>query len=278
MSVTHKRPRSGSRRVLAAALSCLVVGVGLAIVPTGSAHPGADKQQSSSHGDCKNPGSKGDSGNTTGNHNGYDCQGSTGGGSQSGEDNDADDQPGATDNDADDQPGAGDNDDQPGTEDNDADDAAGAPPSADTDDNGIDDNNDADDANGADNDGPNGLNGANGTNGTNGLTATPTSSGVIVMGSHTLHKACASRRAFTIRIAKQHGGVTLRSATISVNGRVLRAIKGRRLTAPIVLRKLPRGTFTVRITAVTSTGRVLHGKRVYHTCIARRHSKHPPKL
>jgi hypothetical protein len=42
-------------------------------------HPGADKQQSANHGDCKNPGPKGDWANepgqpkTTGWHNGYDC-------------------------------------------------------------------------------------------------------------------------------------------------------------------------------------------------------------
>lgn len=42
-------------------------------------HPGADKQQPANHGDCKNPGPKGDWANepgqpkTTGWHNGYDC-------------------------------------------------------------------------------------------------------------------------------------------------------------------------------------------------------------
>jgi hypothetical protein len=42
-------------------------------------HPGADKDQSATHGDCKNPGPKGDWANepgqpkTTGWHNGYDC-------------------------------------------------------------------------------------------------------------------------------------------------------------------------------------------------------------
>lgn len=40
----------------------------------GAEGPGADKQQSSNHGDCKNQGSNSDTQNTTGIHNGYDCQ------------------------------------------------------------------------------------------------------------------------------------------------------------------------------------------------------------
>jgi hypothetical protein len=46
-------------------------------------------------------------------------------------------------------------------------------------------------------------------------------------------------------------------------------LRGKRLKAPVDLRKLPKGTFTVSITARTSRGRVIRAHRTYHTCIPR---------
>jgi predicted outer membrane repeat protein len=88
-------------------------------------------------------------------------------------------------------------------------------------------------------------------------------------------KACVSRRAFHIRLRKVKG-VTIASATVSVNGRRVNVIKGRRLTAGVDLRGLPRGRFTVKIALKTSTGRTLTGSRRYRTCTVKRrgHAKH----
>jgi len=73
--------------------------------------------------------------------------------------------------------------------------------------------------------------------------------------------------------------VKYRSARITFNGRVLASRKGNaRVAAPIVLKGLPRGTFTIHIRAVTARGRVLTGKRVYHTCVAKRPTHAAPRL
>ena len=91
-------------------------------------------------------------------------------------------------------------------------------------------------------------------------------------------RACSSRRSFTIHI-RRYRGVRYRSVRVTFNGKVLASRKGnRRVAAPIALKGLPRGTFTIRIRAVTTKGRVLHGKRVYHTCVGKRAPHAPPRL
>jgi hypothetical protein len=90
------------------------------------------------------------------------------------------------------------------------------------------------------------------------------------------HK-CVSRRKFRIRL-RHPGGVKLVSARVVLNGKRLKVVKGRRLTSAIVLKGLPKGRFTLKITVTTSTGKKLTGKRRYHTCTKKRRSKHPPKL
>jgi len=78
-------------------------------------------------------------------------------------------------------------------------------------------------------------------------------------------KRCVSRRAFRIRLRKR-SGVTYRSATVSVNGRRVKVVKGRRLTAPVDLRGLPTGRVVVRISVTLADGTRLTGKRSYRTC------------
>src|SRR5436305_3270611 len=56
---------------------------------------------------------------------------------------------------------------------------------------------------------------------------------------------CASRRAFRIRLHEPRHGKLLR-ATVYVNGRRVRVVRGRRLTAPVNLRGLPKGSYRVR--------------------------------
>ena len=81
------------------------------------------------------------------------------------------------------------------------------------------------------------------------------------------------------RVIRRYRGVKYRSARITFNGRVLASRKGNaRVAAPIVLKGLPRGTFTIRIRVTTSKGRVLKGKRVYHTCVAKRPNHPAPRL
>ena len=98
-----------------------------------------------------------------------------------------------------------------------------------------------------------------------------------VLGSRSSsRRACVSRRHFTIRI-RQHKGARIAKATLSLRGKRVRTVKGKRVTAPIVLRGLPKGAFSLRIRAVTTAGKRLDGTRVYHTCAPKRRS-HVPSL
>lgn len=85
-------------------------------------------------------------------------------------------------------------------------------------------------------------------------------------------KGCRSRRAFRIRL-KEPAGDALASAKVTVNGRRVAVRKGERLTAPVDLKGLPRGRYTVRIVAKTVLGRTIKGKRVYRTCTKKRRSR-----
>jgi hypothetical protein len=94
----------------------------------------------------------------------------------------------------------------------------------------------------------------------------------------TTARKCVSRRSFSIRL-RAPKGQRLKRATIFVAGKRvsvrsgkkrLTTLTGRRLTAPVSLRGLPRDTFTVRVEAVTSSGRRLVDLRTYHTCAAKR--------
>jgi uncharacterized repeat protein (TIGR01451 family) len=84
-------------------------------------------------------------------------------------------------------------------------------------------------------------------------------------------KRCVSRRRFRIRLV-QPKGVKLVSAVVQVNGKRVKVVRGRRLTAPVDLRGLPKGRFTVKITVKTSDGRTLKSARRYRTCVPRRQS------
>jgi hypothetical protein len=90
-------------------------------------------------------------------------------------------------------------------------------------------------------------------------------------------RRCVSRRHLRIRL-RAPAGERLRSArlfvagkrvTIRSDGRRLRTLRGRRLTLPIDLRGLPKGSFTVRIEAVTASGRRVVDLRRYRTCRAK---------
>lgn len=76
---------------------------------------------------------------------------------------------------------------------------------------------------------------------------------------------CVSRRAFGIRLQHPKGD-PLASATVFVNGKRSRVVRGRRLTSRVRLTGLPKGRFTVRVRARTRAGRTVVSTRKYRTC------------
>ena len=82
-------------------------------------------------------------------------------------------------------------------------------------------------------------------------------------------KACVSRRAFRIRL-RVPKGVAAKRATVLVNGKQVLVVTGKRLTAPVDLKGLPKGRFTVQITLKTTDGRSVREQRRYRTCTPRR--------
>jgi hypothetical protein len=79
--------------------------------------------------------------------------------------------------------------------------------------------------------------------------------------------ACVSRRDFRVHIV-HIGHLVYRLVTVEVNGKPVKVLHGRRQSAQIDLRGLPKGRYVARIAVVTSSGRVLSGTRTYHTCAA----------
>ena len=82
-------------------------------------------------------------------------------------------------------------------------------------------------------------------------------------------RTCRSRRDFRIRLREPKADPLVR-ATVQVNGRRVRLLAGARLTAPVNLRGLPAGRYTVKIVATTASGRVIQGTRRYRTCARKR--------
>jgi hypothetical protein len=89
---------------------------------------------------------------------------------------------------------------------------------------------------------------------------------------------CTSRRDFTIHVI-QIKHVVYRKVSIYLNGRRINVVRGARITAPVDLRGLPKGRYTLRITVTTSTGKRITGTRTYHTCAAKPlHPRAKPRL
>jgi uncharacterized delta-60 repeat protein len=83
-------------------------------------------------------------------------------------------------------------------------------------------------------------------------------------------KACASKRAFKIRLRIPKGDRPTK-AIVKVNGKQVKVVKGSRLRSQIDLRGLPKGTVKVSITVTLAGGKTsLRGQRTYHTCIPKR--------
>lgn len=80
-----------------------------------------------------------------------------------------------------------------------------------------------------------------------------------------LPRRCTSRRVFSIRLVSRRGR-RYRSATVTLDGKLVKRLTGDRGDALIVLEGLPAGTFTVRLTAKLADGRTLRYSRRYRTC------------
>ena len=85
-------------------------------------------------------------------------------------------------------------------------------------------------------------------------------------------RKCISRRKFAIHV-RRPAGMTFTSIAVSVNGRTkvrLKGLKAKKVKATVNLKGLPAGKVTVRIAAVTNTGRKAVSKRTYTTCAAKK--------
>lgn len=82
-------------------------------------------------------------------------------------------------------------------------------------------------------------------------------------------RKCLSKRSFRIRL-KEPKGDALNSASVFVRGKRVRTVKRDRISAPITLTGLPKGRYTVKITAKTVLGRTISGSRKYRTCTKKR--------
>jgi hypothetical protein len=86
---------------------------------------------------------------------------------------------------------------------------------------------------------------------------------------------CVSRRKFAIHIRRPKG-MFFRSIAVTVNGREkvrLTGSKAKKVKSTVNLEGLPAGRVTVKITAVTNTGRKAVSKRTYKTCAAKKRKR-----
>jgi hypothetical protein len=76
---------------------------------------------------------------------------------------------------------------------------------------------------------------------------------------------CVSRRAFRIHVKQLHNDRVVR-AKVYVNGKQVKVLQGKRLSAGVKLLGLPKGNVTVTIKGVTAKGKHVTDVRHYKTC------------
>jgi sugar lactone lactonase YvrE len=81
----------------------------------------------------------------------------------------------------------------------------------------------------------------------------------------TVKRACTLVRSLKLRLSQQ-GRVRLKSATIYVNGRRVKQVRGHAVTAPVVISNLPKSSFTLKVVAITTKGKRLVTNRSYADC------------
>jgi hypothetical protein len=79
-------------------------------------------------------------------------------------------------------------------------------------------------------------------------------------------RACTSRRAFNIRINPPRG-IRFTKVSVRLNKKIISVKRGKRLTASVSLKGLPRGRFTLRVVATSASGRTFSRTRHYVTCV-----------
>jgi hypothetical protein len=98
--------------------------------------------------------------------------------------------------------------------------------------------------------------------------ATATAQSTVTPSTKAVPKACASRRAFAVHVARRHGRII--KAVVLKNGKRVRTARTHTTRAGVDLRHLPKGTFKVRLTIRRASGKTYHQTRTYHTCVPRR--------
>jgi PKD repeat protein len=89
-------------------------------------------------------------------------------------------------------------------------------------------------------------------------------------------KQCASRRSFPVRIVRPKALAPYRRIRVRVNGKLVRDVRkpSKAARAAIDLRGLPKGKAAIDVEVTLASGRVIHQKRTYRTCTAKRAVKH----
>jgi hypothetical protein len=78
---------------------------------------------------------------------------------------------------------------------------------------------------------------------------------------------CVKRRAVALRIVKHKGENQAVSAVITVNGKRVRTVTGRRLLSKVRLERMPkRGSYRVLVTVRTKGGKTLRSARTFRAC------------
>lgn len=100
------------------------------------------------------------------------------------------------------------------------------------------------------------------------VTGKPAAAASPTTSSSTKKKACSSRRQFRIRVKKTKKKQKLRIVRVSVtvNGKRTQVKKGKRVTAVVTLKGLPKGRYRVVIRAKLSNGRTITDVRRFRTC------------
>lgn len=78
-------------------------------------------------------------------------------------------------------------------------------------------------------------------------------------------QGCVVKRKLKVRV-RQRGRVRLRFIRVYVKGKYRKTVRNRRVSAPIVIKHVPRGRFTVKLVARTTKGKKLTAKRRYRNC------------
>jgi sugar lactone lactonase YvrE len=78
-------------------------------------------------------------------------------------------------------------------------------------------------------------------------------------------RKCIVSRRLIVRV-RQRGGVRLRTVKVYVKGKYRKTVRRRKVSAPIVITRVPLGKFKVKLVARTMRGKKLTAKKTYRVC------------